>query len=141
MSTGIQDIRSMTPHLAVFDMPTSIKFYCDVLGFQIANTDGKPDFDWVMLKLNGVELMLNTAYDRSRRPAQADPARIAAHKDIILYFACPDVDAAYNHLRAKGVNVNPPKVAWYGMKQIYVTDPDGYLLCFQWGVKQPVPAG
>ena len=27
---------------------------------------------------------------------------------------------------------NPPKVAWYGMKQLYLTDPDGYGLCFQW---------
>jgi glyoxylase I family protein len=122
-------------------MPTAIKFYCEVLGFQIASTDGKPDFDWVMLRLNGVELMLNTAYERSRRPAKADPARMAAHNDTTLYFACPDVDAAYTHLRSKGANVKPPTVAWYGMKQLYITDPDGYLLCFQWGAKQPVPAG
>ena len=28
--------------------------------------------------------------------------------------------------------VKEPKVAPYGMKQLYLTDPDGYLLCFQW---------
>jgi glyoxylase I family protein len=28
--------------------------------------------------------------------------------------------------------VNEPKVAPYGMKQLYVRDPDGYGLCFQW---------
>jgi glyoxylase I family protein len=28
--------------------------------------------------------------------------------------------------------VKPPKVAPYGMKQLYVKDPDGYVLCFQW---------
>ena len=32
-------IRGMTPLLAVFDMATSLRFYCDVLGFQIAQTD------------------------------------------------------------------------------------------------------
>ena len=31
-----------------------------------------------------------------------------------------------------GIDVTPPRVAPYGMKQLYVSDPDGYLLCFQW---------
>lgn len=35
-------------------------------------------------------------------------------------------------LRAHGVDVKPPTVAPYGMKQLYVRDPDGYTLCFQW---------
>jgi glyoxylase I family protein len=41
------DVRGMAPLLQVFDMPTSIKFYCDVLGFEIVETDGKtaPHFD------------------------------------------------------------------------------------------------
>jgi glyoxylase I family protein len=65
-------------------------------------------------------------------PAAPDTARIAAHGDTTLYFGCPDVDAAYRHLRAQGVAVKEPKIAPYGMKQLYVRDPDGYLLCFQW---------
>jgi glyoxylase I family protein len=38
----------------------------------------------------------------------------------------------YSHLRAKGIEVNEPKVAPYGMKQLYLCDPDGFGLCFQW---------
>jgi glyoxylase I family protein len=49
-----------------------------------------------------------------------------------LYFGCPDVDAAFEHFRRRGVDVTPPKIASYGMKQLYVRDPDGYTLCFQW---------
>src|SRR5947209_1248125 len=135
--------KGMAPLLMVFDMPTSLKFYCDVLGFEVVSSDEKPapDFDWVLLKLEGTELMLNTAYERDERPAKADPARVAAHEDLSLYFGCPDVDAAYEHLRAKGIKVKPPKVAWYGMKQLYVTDPDGYILCFQWRAEKPAAAG
>jgi uncharacterized glyoxalase superfamily protein PhnB len=51
---------------------------------------------------------------------------------MTLYFGCRDVDAAYSHLLAKGIDVRPPKVSWYGMKQLYLKDPDGYLICFQW---------
>lgn len=57
---------------------------------------------------------------------------VSAHDDTCLYFACTDVDAAYQHLRANGLDVKEPKVAPYGMKQLYVSDRDGYALCFQW---------
>lgn len=128
------DVRGLAPLLAVFDMATSIKFYCDGLGFEIIGTDGKPapQFDWVLLRLNGAELMLNTAYDEDDRPPSPDPTRIAAHKDAAIYFGCPDVDGAYAHLRKMGIETKKPKVAPYGMKQLYLNDPDGYLLCFQW---------
>jgi catechol 2,3-dioxygenase-like lactoylglutathione lyase family enzyme len=57
---------------------------------------------------------------------------IESHADTALYFGCPDVDAAYEHLRAKGIEARPTSIAPYGMKQLYVNDPDGYNLCFQW---------
>ena len=128
------DVHGMAPLLSVFDMPTSIQFYCEGLGFKIVSTDGKPapQFDWVMLRLNGAELMLNTAYEEEHRPPTPDPSHTAAHRDVGLYFGCPDVDGAYAHLQGMGMKVREPKVAPYGMKQLYVTDPDGYLLCFQW---------
>jgi glyoxylase I family protein len=45
-----------------------------------------------------------------------------------------DLDAVHTLLASKGVVVSPPKVALYGMRQLYVTDPDGYVLCFQHAV-------
>ena len=126
-------VEGLAPLIQVFDMPTSVAFYRDVLGFEVVSQSAPgDDFDWGLLRLDGVELMLNTAYEKEHRPASPDPARIAAHDDTVVFFACPDVDAAYAHLRAKGVVVEPPKVAWYGMKQLYLKDPDGYSLCFQW---------
>ena len=114
-------------------MPTSIKFYCEGLGFELATSDLKPapHFDWVLLRLNGTELMLNTAYDEDQRPQAPDPRVLAPTRTPVTYFGCPDVDGAYAHLRERGINVKEPKVAWYGMKQLYLPDPDGYLLCFQ----------
>jgi uncharacterized glyoxalase superfamily protein PhnB len=76
--------------------------------------------------------MLNTAYEFDGRPESMDSARIAAHEDTCLYIGCPDVDGAYRHLSAKGLKMNEPKVAHYGMKQLYLKDPDGFNICFQW---------
>jgi catechol 2,3-dioxygenase-like lactoylglutathione lyase family enzyme len=131
------DVRGLAPLLQVFDMPTSIRFYRDGLGFLIVETDGKPipENDWLLLELHGCQLMLNTAYERDHRPPQPDPARIAAHQDTCIYFGCPDVDGAYAQLRERGVDLKPPEVAWYGMKQLYLRDPDGFGICFQWKAK------
>ena len=127
------EVRGVCALLQVFDMPASVRFYRDALGFEIVDTSPREgdQFDWGLLRLNDTFLMLNTAYEQDSRPAQVDPACLMAHADIGLFFNCPDVDGAYQHLITHGVVVNEPQVAPYGMKQLYVRDPDGYVLCFQ----------
>jgi glyoxylase I family protein len=123
--------------IQVFDMPTSIAFYRDVIGFEVisdAPEDGR--CDWVWLKSGESELMLNTAYEAEARPPAPDLTRFAAHSDTTLYFGCEDVDAAHAELRARGVATREPVVTDYGMKQVYLKDPDGYEICLQ----QPVDA-
>jgi glyoxylase I family protein len=125
-------IRDICPLLQVFDMPTSIRFYRDVLGFAVAQTSAPDDsFTWARLRRDGAEIMLNTAYDDDERPAVPDPGRVVGHGDAALFFGCPDIDGAYRHLRANGLEVAEPVVREYGMKQLYVRDPDGFELCFQ----------
>ncbi|HEU4561485.1 MAG TPA: VOC family protein [Longimicrobium sp.] len=133
------DIQYLCPLLEVFDMPTSLRFYRDVLGFRVVETSGAgDDSGWVWLSRGeGMNLMLNTAYDAGMRPPAPDPARVRAHHDTTLYFGCPDVDDAWQHLRAQGFDVPQPKVAPYGMKQLYLLDPDGYNICFQWPAAKP----
>ncbi len=129
------DMHGLCPLLSVFDMPTSILFYRDLLGFEVSTTSvTEPDghFDWCWLKLTGTELMLNTAYERSRRPTAPDPARIAAHGDTQIYIGCQDLDAAAQYLRGAGIEVKGPMVRPFGMKQLFFKDPDGYELCLQW---------
>jgi catechol 2,3-dioxygenase-like lactoylglutathione lyase family enzyme len=129
------EVRGVLTLLQVFDMPTSVRFYRDVLGFEIIHTTTPREgdqFDWGLLRLNDTELMLNTAHEQDDRPEQPDPARIAAHRDTHLYFSCPDVDGAYRHLQSHGIDCEAPQVAPWGSKQLYLRDPDGYTLCFQW---------
>jgi glyoxylase I family protein len=131
------NVRGMTPLIQVYDMPTSLAFYCDVLGFEVHNSSQPvPRCHWAWLRLNDIDLMLNTAYEDEYRPTTPDSARVGAHDDTCLYFGCPDVDAAYAYLVSKGIDLKPPKVAWYGMKQLYLKDPDGFGICFQWSAEE-----
>lgn len=130
-------IMGLAPLIQVFDMPLSLKFYRDLLGFKITASSGESDdVDWVLLKLNDTELMLNTAYEKLNRPLKPDTVRIAAHADTTLYFGCPDTDALYEHLQNKNFSVNKPQITQYSWKALNLTDPDGYGLCFHWPLEE-----
>jgi uncharacterized glyoxalase superfamily protein PhnB len=121
----------VTPLLQVYDMHRSVAWYRDKLGFQVLETY-EPDghFYWAMLKLGDSRLMLNAKYEDEDRPT-IEPPIPEAHKDLTLYFDCPDVDAAYAHVTANGITVPRPKVTYYKMKQLTLTDPDRFHLVFQ----------
>src|SRR5688572_21470641 len=121
-------LEGLVPLLQVFDMPYSVRFYRDVLGFEVIEASperSSDDSDWVWLRRDGMELMLNTAFEFDQRPGQPDAGRAQAHRDTELYFACRELDAAYSYLVSKGIEATEPKVAPYGMRQVYLSDPDG----------------
>ncbi len=117
------EVNGVAPMVQVFNMPRSIHFYRDLLGFKVVSSSkamsaDPDDVNWALLRLSNAEIMLNTAYDPDDVPEAPEPGRWSGHQDTCLYFGCPDVDGAYQHLVAQGLEVSPPKVAWYGMKQL-----------------------
>ena len=75
------EIRDGCTLISVWDMPTSVRFYRELLGFEIvqrsptyATENGEELFHWCMMKSNAACLMLNTDYDEGQRPA-ARPGR------------------------------------------------------------------
>ena len=127
------EIGGMTPLLQVFNMPVSLRFYRDLLGFEVIQDSGSgDDSSWVWLRLNGVDLMLNDQYEPGSVPLLPQVERTRWHGDTCLYFECPEVDDAYRFLVNSGIDVKPPSNARYGMRQLYLSDPDNYRLCFQY---------
>ena len=126
------NVRGVTPLLEVFDMRRSVAFYRDVVGFEVLQ-QAEPDghLYWAMLKLGDAVLMLNARYEADAQPAAPDAKRAAGHADTELFFDCPDVEEAYRHLRDAGQAVEEPQTTHYGMRTVWVTDPDGFRLCFQ----------
>jgi catechol 2,3-dioxygenase-like lactoylglutathione lyase family enzyme len=96
------EMRGICPLIQVFELPTSVRFYRDMLDFEIVG-DSPP----------------------------RSPDRIAAHGDTCLFIGGPDVDGAYRYLRDKGLDLKEPRVTRYGMKQLYLKDRDGFGICFQ----------
>ena len=129
--------QGLCPLIQVFDMPTSIAFYRDILGFKIEMQSRPGDqFDWALLSMGNAQLMLNTAYESDERPPAPDGKRNATHGDTSFYFYCANLDEAYAYLTSKGVRVHKPATRDYGMRQLNFADPDGYGLCFQHPVER-----
>lgn len=131
MSTSVIQLGGVAPLILVYDMKVCLDFYCRIVGFTLVTGADAPDYTWALIRLNNVELMMEPIYPKGQRPELPDPLRTAHHRDTVLYFGCSNIDEAYESLRASGVQLDPPRIAPYGMKQLYFTDPDGYLLCFQ----------
>lgn len=132
------DLRGMAPLIPVADMAASLRFYRDVLGLRLTQTSVPPakpeNYHWVLLELGGIQLMLESIYEEDAQPAERGPAM--QKKDMVLYFGCPDLDAARARLTANGVEVEGPVNTGYGFKALYFRDPDGFLVVFHWPLKE-----
>jgi len=128
-STKTAVVRQLQPLLTVQDIQRSIEFYRDRLGFSIkgqAENEGK--VFWCSMERDGVTIMLQQEEDEDG-PAEG------RGRGVSLYFLCEDADAIYAELLSRGLKLNTPAVAYYGMKQVLVPEPDGYILCFESPVK------
>ena len=115
----------VVPLLWVKDIEKSIRFY-EEIGFKISETWKLQErIQWCRVEFQGAALMLQQTTDlESQHPIGQD-------NGIQLYFITDDVDVVYHQMRARGIDVSAPKIEFYGMKQIFLTDPDGRTLCFE----------
>ena len=131
------ELVGLTPLIQVFDMPASLAFYRDKLGFEVVSASPVVETPegrfshWMWLCSGSVDLMLNTAYDAGERPGAPDVFRMATHGDTCLYIGCSDLDGIYASFTRAGLNIDPPAVAPYGIRQFSLRDPDNFQLVFQ----------
>jgi glyoxylase I family protein len=124
----------LTPLIGVFDMPRSLSFYRDTLGFNVVSASPEVETaegrfsHWMWLRFGSAEIMLNTQYDSNERPPKPPEKTL---RDAVFYIGCTDVEHAYAELTNRGLQAHPPTVAPYGLKIFSVEDPDGYTIVFQ----------
>jgi uncharacterized glyoxalase superfamily protein PhnB len=118
-------VRELWPLLVVCDIDRSLAFYRDRLGFDVvaeAQSDGR--VFWCRLHRGGASIMLQQA-------EAEDGSAEGRGRGVVLYFVCDDADAVHREFAAGGLSLPAPAVAYYGMKQLFVPDPDGYAVCFE----------
>jgi len=118
-------IRELVPLLFVQDIERSMAFYRDSLGFAVAGKwEPEGRLAWCRLQRGGSAVMLQQA-DEEDGPAAG------RGRGIGFFFICDDVADIHAEFSGRGLQLASPEVAFYGMQQVFVTDPDGYELCFE----------
>ncbi|WP_299465983.1 VOC family protein [uncultured Gimesia sp.] len=128
-------IHELVPLLFVEDVVHSAAFYCDQLGFEVKlKWEPEGTLAWCRLERGNTAIMLQLACP------DEDGTVEERRKGVGFFFLCDDAHAMYEELSSKGLSLDPPKVAFYGMNQLFLKDPDGYELCFQNQVEPPAGA-
>lgn len=116
----------LTPLLNVQDIPHSLAFWRDLLGFEVVDSyEWEGRLAWARLQKGQVAVMLNGRGGEPGHRLSREP-----YTDAVLCFGVDDVHALVSDLRAKGLQVEDPEAQEYGLDEIVLRDPDGYDLAF-----------
>lgn len=132
---------ALTPELAVYDLDTSLRFWCDLLGFGVAYD--RPAARFSYLVRGRAQIMLCQRNGRWDTGTLERPYGRGVNFQIMVDQLAPILTA----LATAGWPLfEEPSEAWYrtgpvegGQRECLVQDPDGYLMRFaeSLGHRQP----
>ena len=101
----------IAPTVPVADIERSLRFYRDVLGFEVQFTNGEP-VSFAVVKQGGAELHL-----------QVQPGKAGS---LHAHLMVDDLDLVYERLQHAGAAIRqPPTVQPWGLRDLVVADADG----------------
>ncbi|GAB3999702.1 hypothetical protein GCM10028807_50670 [Spirosoma daeguense] len=107
-------LEKTAPVLYVSDISRSLTYYTEILGFD-EKWEWESPATFGGVEKDGVEIFFSPD----------------GHSRAWICLIVDDVDAYYKTIVAKGATiVAPPKNHPWNMREMYINDPDGHLLCF-----------
>ncbi|PIE54379.1 MAG: hypothetical protein CSA35_06615 [Dethiosulfovibrio peptidovorans] len=130
-------MKKLTPNLMVRDIRDSVTFYADALGFEVValvtethetetNLSPGRHYVWALIRSGPVEIMLQE--EKSLREDISALAQTPIGASATVYLETENLEALHGRIRERVEIVKDLEVSWYGMKELYVRDRDGYIL-------------
>ncbi|NMH89615.1 VOC family protein [Flavivirga algicola] len=133
-------VNKLTPNFEVKNIRKTVEFYQSVLGFILVMavpetqdgieqsfTDDK-EYIYALVSKDNVEMMFQKTESFKRDVLFAKDLSMSA--SVSFYMEIEGVDNFYKQIKSKGLNPTKLKTAWYGMREFYLTDNNGYILGF-----------
>ncbi|GAB7089496.1 VOC family protein [Marinifilum fragile] len=130
----------LTPNFQVKDIKETVNFYQSVLGFSLIMAvpetqdaieqfvaDNK-EYVYALVSKDKVEMMFQRSDSFKSDVKMAKDISLGA--SVSFYMEIDGLDNFYDEIKDKVSEITEPKLAWYGMKEFYVKDPNGYILGF-----------
>ena len=131
-------MKRLTPNMAVENVEESVKFYTEVLGFQLAMAvsedkshvgqeiiEGK-SYIWANVMFGDVGFMFQRkdSFEADILPVESIGASAS------FYIEVEDIENLYNKIRENTEVIKELGTVWYGAKEFYIKDINGYILGF-----------
>ena len=133
-------VNKLTPNFEVKNIKETVQFYESILGFSLVMAvpetqdgieqsfaDGK-EYVYAVVSKDKVEMMFQQTDSFKRDVEMAKDIPFGA--SVSFYMEVEGLDNFYNDIKNKVKEITEPKIAWYGMKEFYTKDPNGYILGF-----------
>ncbi|MDR1342374.1 MAG: VOC family protein [Prevotellaceae bacterium] len=133
-------LNKLTPNFAVADIRQTVQFYRESLGFELvmavpATQDGvdtqlaaDKEYVYAMMKKEQVELMFQQQDSFREDVSLAGNEPVGA--SVSFYMQGKDIEPFYTELKSRDIQVSDLKLTWYGIKEFYMKDNNGYILGF-----------
>jgi predicted enzyme related to lactoylglutathione lyase len=123
--TATAQLTGLSPAFFATDLKNSAEYYRDALGFQIEQYWGEPPC-FVIVSRDGVQIML-----RLRGETIVQPSRKWSAEAWDAYIYVRNLDSYIDDLKSRKAKIlKGPETTSYGMLEVQIEDPDGYVLCF-----------
>jgi uncharacterized glyoxalase superfamily protein PhnB len=129
-------ISAVSPFFIVADVPATLAFYRDKLGFEVAFRGPSPEDEFFgIVRRDGATIMFKALGEIvAGKEVLVDPVPNYRRKPAFswdAYFAVPDPDALAAELASRDVRFSVPLADHHdGLRGFVVEDLDGYGLCF-----------
>lgn len=121
-------MKSITPSLAVADIDASVRFYAEVLGFDVTFT--LPGEDGALVHASVRRGDSDIMFGKLDQSNPHDQGQLG--KGVVLYATVDDnedIDAYFERVRDAGARVvQEPTDQFWGHRDWAIADPDGYHL-------------
>ena len=133
-------MKKLTPNIAVKNIKKSVEYYQNNFDFVLqmavsedkssmgAELDECKEYIWAMMVCNGVTLMLQRD-DNLKEDIGLDFFEEIG-SSVTFYIEVEDVEALYAKITSKVNVIKALETTWYGAREFYVKDLDGYILAF-----------
>ena len=128
-------LKKLTPNMMVEDVEKTIAFYRDVLGFETLTTvPGDNEIGFAIMQRDNVEVMFQSRKSLSENVPALTGASIGASQTF--YIEVSDIDSLYQQVQGKAAIVVDMHDTFYGTREFYFRDVNGYILSFSEPVQQ-----
>jgi uncharacterized glyoxalase superfamily protein PhnB len=128
-------LKKLTPNFMVENVGKTLDFYRDALGFETLTTvENDGEIGFAIVQRDSIELMFQSRASLSENVPALTGSPIGASQT--LYIEVSDIGQLYEQVRDNAEIVVDMHNTFYGTREFYFRDVNGYILSFSQPVQQ-----